>query len=207
MTLPKILTEITNKIKISNVVLSKRFDDGRINASINEDEVINEIVKHFDIDLPRSRAWFDFSINDNGSFYPVNIKITNTHTADNLNCKMGIYYALTGRLPDFPNKIAWLQYFEKLKENLGKEKNKDYYFLVSNKQDTTDVFLNSLKGLSKLQPNGNNLPFQCRWDLNRTYSKTTFNDSKDNILKVFGESIKLRAEIYFNFKRIFPEYV
>jgi hypothetical protein len=207
MPIPKILIDIAEHLQRQNVLLSKQFVDGRINASINENELIKEIQKKFDIQLSKVREWYDFAIEDKKEFYPVNIKITDTTHADNLNCKLGIYYALTGMLPDFPNGIGWLPYFEKLKENLGKDETKDYFFLVFNKQNPADIFVNTLKGLQTLQPNGNNLPFQCKWDNNRKYKKRSFTQAKKYILKVFGESIKQRAEIYFNFKKYFPEYV
>ena len=165
------------------------------------------IATKFDINEPNSREWFDFSFEEKGVFYPVNIKVTTTVTADNLNCKLGIYYCLTGLLPDFSNGINWLSYFEKLYNNLGKHKNKDYYFLIVNKDNPKDIFVNSLKHIPQLQANGNNLPFQCRWNDNRESKKRTFDESKQFILSKFGESIKLRAEIYFNFKKYFQEYV
>lgn len=110
-------------------------------------------------------------------------------------------------LPDFSNETNWLSFFEKLKENLGTRKDKDYYFLICNKQDVSDIFANTLKGLQKLQPNGNNLPFQCQWNENRDFKNRSFKQAEKFILTTFGESIKLRAEIYFNFKRLFPDYV
>lgn len=208
MAVPKIINDISLHLTEKNIIFSKQFEDGRVNASINEDEVIKAIQQKFTIEVPRSRAWFDFAVEENNEFYPVNIKVTDTtHAADNLNCKLGIYYALTGLMPDFPNEIRWLSYFEKLKENLGTEHSKDYYFLIFNKQNPTDIFANTLKGLQDLQPNGNNLPFQCRWDTNREYKERTFDEAKEFILSIFGTSIKLRSEIYFNFKKYFSEYV
>ncbi len=206
MKIPKTLSEIVKYLAEINLKLSARFEDGRINATMNEDEVIKLIKKKFDIDTPKSRHWFDFSIEHNGEFYPVNIKITDTTHADNLNCKLGIYYSLTGKFPDFPNETSWLDYFQKLKDNLKETKN-DYYFLVINKSDNKDIFVNSLKSLSILQPNGNNLPFQCRWEVNKKPKNRNYKESKDLILKTFGKSIKLRAEIYFIFKKLFKEYV
>jgi hypothetical protein len=194
-------------MKNEKITLSARFSDGRINSSINEDDIIKCLKQQFDIILPKSRAWYDFAMEVGADFYPVNIKITDTTHADNMNCKLGIYYALTGLLPDFPNEINWLTYFEKLKENMGTNQNKDYYFLVVNKSHANDVFANGLKSLHKLQSNGNNLPFQCRWDENRECQQRTFAQAEDFLLSAFGESIKLRAEIYFNFKRLFPNYV
>ncbi len=203
---PKILNEIAEYLVGSNLSLSARFADGRINATMNEDEVIKLIKKKFDVEVPKSRHWFDFSIEHNGEFYPVNIKITDTTHADNLNCKLGIYYSLTGKFPDFPNETSWLDYFQRLKDNLKETKN-NYYFLVINKSDNKDIFVNSLKSLSILQPNGNNLPFQCKWEINKKPKNRNYKESKDLILKTFGESIKLRADIYFIFKRLFKEYV
>lgn len=131
---------------------------------------------------------------------PVNIKVTDTTHADNLNCKLGIYFALTGRIPAFPNEINWLSFFEKQKEGMTRQVvSQDYYFLIISKKDKNDVFVNSLKGLQELQANGNNLPFQCKWDLNRIYKERTLEEAKAFLLKNFAKSVKLRAEIYFQF--------
>ncbi|WP_027002336.1 hypothetical protein [Hugenholtzia roseola] len=204
--IPKIITQIKDYLIAQEMQLSAAHDDGRINASINEGEVLAVIEQAFKIQIPRSRAWYDFAVEEAGSFFPINIKITDTTHADNLNCKLGIYYALTGLIPDFQNEIKYAQYFEKLKNNL-KENNKDYYFLVINKDNKKDVFCNSLKGLQILQPNGNNLPFQCKWQDNRIFQNRNFKEAKSFILRNFGRSIALRAQIYEDFKIHFEEYV
>lgn len=204
--IPKSIADICNYLSASSWSLSRPTLDGRINAAINEDEVINQIRQAFDIDVPRSRAWYDFSIEVNGEFYPINIKITDTTHADNLNCKLGIYYALTGLKPSFPNEIGWLPYFEKLRANFGQDKSRDYYFLIVNKKNLSDIFCTTLKGLQQLTPNGNNLPFQSCWDRNRVVQTRSFEQAAQLILGKLGDSIRLRSEIYFNFKRFFPEY-
>lgn len=94
-----------------------------------------------------------------------------------------------------------------MKENIGKNKHKDYYFLIINKNDTNDIFVNSLKFIKTLQANGNNLPFQCKWNDNKEMEERSFEDSQKFILTKFGESIKLRNNIYLNFKRLFNEYI
>lgn len=98
-------------------------------------------------------------------------------------------------------------FFEKLKLNFGKKEDKDYYFLIFNKKDNQDVFCTKLKGLKSLQANGNNLPFQSKWDLNRNICQRSFDEAAKFILSTFGKSIKLRSDIYFNFKKYFPQYV
>ena len=61
-----------------------------------------------------------------------------------------------------PNKI------DKNKEyNLLNKK--DYYFIVLNKTSSNDIIINSVKGLSLLRPNINNLPFQVCWNKNRSF--------------------------------------
>ena len=209
MQLPKELTAIANYLSANPVAISRKFADGRINASANEDEIISVIGKNFDIHKPKARAWYDFSLTAGGILYPVNIKVADVMSgyADNLNCKLGIYYALTGQEPDFANEIRWSDYFRRLRENIGARKNRDYFFLVFNKNTEGDVFVNSLRGLSVLRPAGNNLPFQCMWNQNRHYQKRSFNDAVSFIMAPFGAGIRKRAQIYLDFKCHFAKYV
>lgn len=205
--IPSEITEICTFLSAHRLKLSSQFSDGRINAAINEDEILNALESHFDFVRPRARAWYDMAIENGSHFYLINIKVTDTTHADNLNCKLGIYYALTGLKPAFQNEIDWLAFFERLRSDFGTDEHQDYYFLIVNKQNPADTFCATLKGLQTLQPNGNNLPFQCKWNSNRQVKRRSFDEASKFILKTFGESIKLRSSIYFNFKRLFPEYV
>ncbi len=192
--IPTQLNEIAEFLKTNPYHLSQPLQDGRLNSSVNEEEILNTIKDYFPIQLPKSREWWDFSFEENKIFYPVNIKTTTTKTADNLNGKLGIYYALCGLVPEFNNEIAWEKYFQKLHKDLGKNTNRDYYFLIINKNDPKDIFINSLKGIQTLQPN--NLPFQCKWDNNRKIVQRDFDGSKNFILSALAKSVKLRANIY-----------
>ncbi len=166
--IPTQLNEIAEFLKTNPYNLSQPLQDGRLNPSVNEEEILNTI-KHFPIQLPKAREWWDFSFEENDIFYPVNIKNTTTKTADNLNCK------------------------------LGKNTDRDYYFLIINKNDPKDIFINSLKGIQTLQPN--NLPFQCKWDNNREIIQRDFDGSKNSILSALAKSVKLR--VYLAFKEFF----
>lgn len=201
---PTQLNGIAEFLRTNPYNLSQPLQDGRLNSSVNEEEILNTIKDYFPIQLPRAREWWDFSFEENKIFYPVNIKTTTTKTADNLNGKLGIYYALCGLLPEFNNEIAWEKYFHKLHKDLGKNTNRDYYFLIINKNDPKDVFINSLKGIQTLQPN--NLPFQYKWDNNRKIVQRSFIESKNFILSALAESVKLRANIYLTFKEFFGEF-
>ncbi|RVZ78376.1 restriction endonuclease [Helicobacter pylori] len=200
--IPTRLNEIAEFLKTNPYHLSQPLQDGRLNSSVNEEEILNTIKDYFPIQLPKAREWWDFSFEENDIFYPVNI--TTTKTADNLNCKLGIYYALCGLVPEFNNEIAWEKYFQKLHKDLGKNTDRDYYFLIINKNDPKDVFINSLKGIQTLQPN--NLPFQCKWDDNREIVQRNFTESKNFILSALAKSVKLRANIYLAFKDFFGEF-
>ncbi len=200
--IPTQLNEIAEFLKTNPYNLSQPLQDGRLNSSVNEEEILNTIKDYFPIQLPKAREWWDFSFEENKIFYPVNIKTTTTKTADNLN--LGIYYALCGLVPEFNNEIAWEKYFQKLHKDLGKNTNRDYYFLIINKNDPKDIFINSLKGIQTLQPN--NLPFQCKWDNNREIVQRDFDGSKNFILSALAKSVKLRANIYLTFKEFFGEF-
>ena len=163
------LSLISDELKNSNITLSSSLNDGRLNSAKNEEEVTDEILKitskmNFfkennlsigtpNMDSNNNREWYDFSIENNKEnyFMPVNIKVSELDAPDNLNCKLGIFYALTGCNPkdvDLNNGDSWKQFFKKTNEYMGTDENKDYYFLVVNKNDTSDVFWNSLKSLS-----------------------------------------------------------
>ena len=203
-TFPKMLNEMVEFLRTQNLTLSRDSLDGRINSVFNEDEIFALLEANFDINRPNMRDWVDFSFTENGQFYPVNIKVSTTHTTDNLNCKLGIYYALTGQIPPFSNGVDWESYFRTLRENLTPNP-KDYYFLIINKDDSRDIFATSLKCLKHIIPNGNNLPFQAKWDANREIIERDFETAKDFLLGVFEKSLKLRADAYLLYKRYFYE--
>lgn len=165
--IPKELIAIQDFLSNRSMPLSRPFRDGRNNALVNEREIIDSIAENFAIERARGRHWYHFAIDRGGDKIPVSLKVTSTSTADNIQCKLGMYYALTGIWPSFANEINWEDYFTRLKQDIGRKKDKDYYILVVNKEDYKDVFCTSLKQLQTLVANGNNLPFQCNWGNNR----------------------------------------
>lgn len=107
---------------------------------------------------------------------PINIKTTTTLTSDNTGNLAMCVYAYTNEVLDIHSNKSYDNgkmsniLVNKLK---NKEYNfiskKDYYFIVLNKTDSTIIIVNSVKGLTLLTPNINNLPFQVCWNNNRTY--------------------------------------
>ena len=207
------IKENFKKINFKTLNLSSNHSDGRINSSMDEEQVFsflkdNEYFKNKINKSNKERNWFDFSINFKNKtgkefFYPINIKIVQGNKNDNLNCKLGIYYVLTSKIPSFKNEIGWEDYFKKLSKEL-KETNTDYYFLIVNKITLEHKFL-GLREINKFVANGNNLPFQCNFydKENEKINILNYKKDKKRILNCFYESIKKRTTIKDYFERYF----
>lgn len=207
MPIPQELINIQQFLTSDTFSLSRATNDWRINSAVNEDEIKTRIKSRFTIVEARARERYDFAIQsaDHTKYYYVNIKVTETTNADNLNCKLWVYYALTWRIPPFKNEVNWNDYLRHLKNDM-QETSEDYYFLIVNKNNTRDIFVTWLKWLSSLQVNWNNLPFQAKWDDNRVYVERTYEEAKQFLLGTFWDSLRNRADAYFTFQRLFDEY-
>jgi hypothetical protein len=160
--------------------ISNDMDDGRINSCKDENTIITNIQKAFRnrIRVPDKRFWFDMLIFDRlYGWLPVNIKSTTLLTADNTgNLAMCVYgftdfqMNLYGCSNTYNNgKMADVLIKKIQTQSYNISPKRDYYFLVINKKNPTEIIINSLKGLRKLTPNINNLPFQVKWNDNRTF--------------------------------------
>ncbi len=201
MAIPKILMEMKEHLVLTAIQLEKRHADGRLNSAINEEQILEVLRKKFSIEEPEAREWYDFIAVDGKFKFPVNIKVSTLETTDNVQCKLGIYYALTGKWPDFSNGIAWESFFKRVKSDLNYSESGDYFFLVVGKSDPSDIIVTSLKQIGSLVPNGNNLPFQCHWGRNRTLVSRSHHDAVKFILGVLGRSCELRANIKSEFEK------
>jgi hypothetical protein len=205
--IPGVLDEMKKFLISDDLILENRHADGRLNSSVNEEQVLESLRKKFKIEEPNAREWYDFIAVHNGERFPVNIKVSNLDTADNVQCKLGIYYALTGIWPDFGNGVSWETFFKTLKGDLSKGTQGDYYFLIVGKSDPKDIILTSLKQIGSLVPNGNNLPFQCNWGRNRELKQRSHDDAVKFILGVLGKSCELRANIKSEFEKYLAGYI
>jgi hypothetical protein len=178
--MPLIMITLKNFLKSQDFQFSFQNEDGRINSCIDEDEVIKLLVEKFGerIRKPKIRMWYDILIFDYlYGWLPVNIKTTTTMTHDNTGNLAMCVFAYTDETLDVHREKSYENgkmsslLFEKLKEKKYNTKHKkDYYFLVMNKTNPSDIIVNSVKGLTILTPNINNLPFQVCWDKNRNFN-------------------------------------
>jgi hypothetical protein len=183
--LPLVLYKIQKYLKAQAFQFSKQNEDGRINSCSDEDELIKLLVKQFGdkIKKPKIRMWYDILVFDNiYGWLPVNIKTTTLQTSDNTGNLAMCVYAYTNELLNIHKDKSYENgkmseiLFDKLKKKeYNKNNKKDYYFIVMNKKDASDIIVNSVKGLSVLTPNINNLPFQVNWSKNRKFKYEKIN--------------------------------
>jgi hypothetical protein len=184
--LPLIMYKIQKYLKLQAFQFATQNEDGRINSCIDEDEVIKLLIEKFGekIKKPEKRHWYDILAFDYMyGWIPINIKTTTTITSDNTgNLAMCVYSYTDEKLDihminkSYENGKMSDILFNKLKNKKYNTNNKkDYYFIVLNKTDASDIIVNSVKGLTILTPNINNLPFQVCWDKNRIFKYENIN--------------------------------
>lgn len=181
--LPLIMYKIQKYLKLQNIIFSKINDDGRINSCLDETEVILILVKKFGDKIKKSRIrmWYDILAYDFiYGWIPINIKTTTTYTSDNTGNFAMCVFAYTNEILDFEkfysNGNMSNMLFNKLKsKKYNRNNKKDYYFIVLNKTDSSDIIVNSVKGLTKLTSNINNLPFQVSWNKNKSFTYQNIN--------------------------------
>ena len=181
--LPLIMYKIKKYLGSISFKFSTQNEDGRINSCIDEDEIKKLLCEKFDkkIKEPKKRMWYDILAFDSiYGWIPINIKTTTTKTNDNTANLAMCVYAYTDEKLDFDKSYHNGEMsnilFNKLKnKEYNRNPKKDYYFLVLNKTEPSDIIINSVKGLVELTPNINNLPFQVRWNKNRTFQYENIN--------------------------------
>ena len=178
--------------------------DGRINSALNEEVIYNHIVNilgtDYQLEKMRDRYWYDMSIKYKNEFFPINIKISTGNSADNASSKKGLFYAMTGIIPDNVKGInTWAIFNKELSTHFDFNADSDYYFLVYFKNDNKFLFT-SMKRLNKVVVNSNNLPFQIKWKDN--IEETTRNKKEQclYLLKQFitGYKNQLKGVEYLN---------
>ena len=191
--LPFILYKIKYYLINTIINFSSETNDGRINSSLDEKEIINILKNKYSnkIKEVNKRYWYDILIYDEiYGWIPVNIKTT-TMTADNIGNLATCVYSYTNEKLDinksYNNGEMSKILFNKIKnKEYNKIHKKDYYFIVLNKINQLDIIINSIKGLSSLTSNINNLPFQVKWNNNKEYKY----DKIENKIKMFINCLK-----------------
>lgn len=202
---------LATALRNGTIELIRRGGDGRIDSQENERQISHALELYaisrqwneqlgLELEVAPPRHWYDFAVRGrDGLFLPVNVKVSTLQTSDNLSSKEGVFYALTGVDPKRVNIATWERFCEGIAAHLGVNPQADYYFLVVGKRDPGDVFWTSLKRIEELVPNGNNPPFQCRWESNRNHVERSPDEAQRYVLGVLEETFRLRARALESF--------
>ena len=197
---PTELVEAVNYLNTLTIQVSESHEDGRVNSIDDEDTIIDLLVEKYgdNIEKPPARCWWDVKIFG----YPVNIKSSKFGSAaDNFSSKAAILYALTNLSEDKVNVTSWKKFQDALRNYEDNITNRDYYIIVLNKA-TGVVYLQSLKSLSKLTSNGNNLPFQIKWKDNILPEYRNYRQSYDFLIECYKESVRKKIGSHDGFEEL-----
>ncbi len=208
--MPEILKIICAFLQRATGKLREESPEVEIGSAAFKKLVVDIIVKEFadTITIPdKRRYWFDFAILENGILVPVRLIFSGLgDAAENMNCKLGLYYALTGKEPPFRASVSWLKFVKMLATHVIQNES-NYYFLVIDRSWPDDIFAIGLKEMPSLEPNGDHLPFRCRWKDNRESCIRPPDAANQYLLEMFGASLKLRTKPYKVFKKCFSVHV
>jgi hypothetical protein len=196
---PKELVEVVSFLNTIGVSISGNHEDGRVNSIVDEDTVIDLLEEKYgkeNIIRPKMRDWWDVKVFG----YPIQIKSSDftKKASDNFNSKAAILYALT-YLPEDKVKVnRWAKFEDALLNYSDVDNGRDYYIIVVDKS-TKNVYLNSLKSLTKLTANGNNLPFQIKWVDNLNPVVRTHRQAYEFIVECYKKSViaKINAHPFY----------
>ena len=96
--LPNSIRYMKNKFMNIDLTLTKGSEDGRINSAIDEETIIDNMIKIMGYRIKKgpTRHWWDCKILDfNYGWLPINVKCTTTLTSDNTGNMIMLAYSLT----------------------------------------------------------------------------------------------------------------
>jgi hypothetical protein len=184
------------------VKIDESHEDGRVNSIIDEGTVIDLLIKKYgkeNVKKPAARCWWDVKLFG----YCLNIKSSDftKGASDNFSSKAAILYALTNLPEEKVNTTSWKKFQDVLKNHSGTENNRDYYIIVVDKS-TLKVYLQSLKSLQKLTPNGNNLPFQIKWANNIQPTERNYGQAYEFLVECYKESVRRKINTHDGFQSL-----
>lgn len=187
-------TEIEESYMSNEMLLHSSTGDGRLDSAESESVVLahfQNLFQNTEVKItpaPEQRYWYDLLIEYHGKKYPVNIKITSGSGADNISSKLGLFYTLTGIWPENVKGLnQWRFYNEAITSNFNPNTDGDYYFITYFKEEGIFLFT-SLKRINSLTPNGNNLPFQCKWNENCIMAKRDNDEQCEYLINTYYDS-------------------
>lgn len=186
--------------KHSSIRLSENVPNARLQSAVDEDKVKDELIDYCDIsniyhENGSEREFADFFMDGQ----PINIKISDCKTADNVSSTKALVYALTGKILNKETEQA--NEIERISEGeyglFPSYMYCDYYFIVFNKREKKYIW-QSCKHLSELCPNADNQPFQVKWENNYNRVNRTYEEAVKFLLEGWKHSKekKIKKDMY-----------
>jgi len=189
-TLPNSLLTIQNYLDKNIINICNINSDGRYNSKKDEENILEKLKDKFRdrLVISKDRHWYDVKFKDyKRGFLPIDLKSTSCSSSDNINGLSILLYSLTNQKMDLDNSYnngkVYKALVTKLKNKEYNYSDRDYYFLVINKK-TKKTFFNSIKGITTITPNNNNLPFQVNWSKNSNYKYKPIKECIKNIINL-----------------------
>lgn len=221
---------INNEMKLlAEYITTKSIDmssiegeDGRITSAVKEADVLEVIKEYYkdkeniELDVPKIRNWYDYAIviknaHSQEIFVPVNIKLPKltSNSGDNSSSIDGLVWTFYNDTEGIKGSGKWSnmkKIIDKYDESHISRVENDYYYLVIDKENSNTVFFNSIKQITEVKKNSNNLPFQIVWKNNM---KPIINqDALSAYVKTFGKfvegvyELQKRIDAFENSKKI-----
>lgn len=195
---------LTNLIRYLNkhslISLSENVPNARLQSAVDEDKVRDELIDYCDTnnifhENGSEREFADFYMDGQ----PINIKISDCKTADNVSSTKALAYVLTGKILNKETEQA--DEIERILEGeyglFPSYMYCDYYFIVFNKREKKYIW-QSYKHLSELSANADNQPFQVKWGNNYNIVNRTYEEAVKFLLEGWKQSKdkKIKKEMY-----------
>ena len=193
--IPSELAAATKYLGQQTMTLPSGGGDSRGDSSAGESTVIQVLqnaqqwnIVGRNVGTSTNRAPYDMEFEG----LLVDVKISSLTGADNTNAKSAIFYLLTG---DTNHPTHTKRFWETLRDRETPDEQRDFYYLIVNKSDTSDVFAVSLKHIAEVIPNPSNQPFQANWGNCRQPAERTWQEAKQYLLRMWAKSIQREAEL------------
>jgi hypothetical protein len=198
---PKILNEIVEALKKSNLKAVTENTEGRVNSKKDEDKIITWLERQSQfknrIKGGVLRSFSDMVVVDyDGTEHVVNIK-TSIGSSDNAFSKLGILWALTDLSLEqykelkIANKISDTKFAELIIKH-QKDTARDYWYLSLDKKDFSHVIVRGVKQITHWGKNPTN-NLQIQWSKehecepnNCTFSEVFYNVITDGVFKCWA---------------------
>jgi hypothetical protein len=179
----QVLIDLVKDLRNTGLVAEQAINgEGRVSSLVDEENVIEWLLKHPKwknyVSVTNLRGAGDMVVKDYDESHPIhliNIKSTNL-TTDNATSIVGFAYGLTDlSLNELPSRMNEKKLIELIKTRPNNLKSKDYYYLVFDKKNMSNLSLRPLKDVEYWKPNPSNR-LQIDWG-NEFHNQNVTNES------------------------------